>query len=219
MHLRATVFDMDGLLIDSEVLWHVAELEIFGELGVPLEEADRSTKGMYVDEVVRYWYGRYPWSGPTPDQVVARLLGRVGDLIEERGRLLPGAERAIEMARARGAVALASSTPRPLIHRALDHFGLREDFAVIRSADAEDFGKPHPAVFLSAARALDVAPTDCLVFEDSALGVIAARAARMRVVAVPAASDAALPEFALADLVLSSLADLDEPWLDEAFGR
>ena len=60
--LAATLFDMDGLLIDSEILWHKAEGEIFGGLGVPIDErTDRSTKGMYVNQVVDYWYGRFPW--------------------------------------------------------------------------------------------------------------------------------------------------------------
>jgi phosphoglycolate phosphatase-like HAD superfamily hydrolase len=64
--LRATLFDMDGLLLDSEVLWHKAEIEIFGSLGVPIDETmGRSTKGMFVNEVVEHWYSRYPWSGPS----------------------------------------------------------------------------------------------------------------------------------------------------------
>jgi len=127
MTIEATLFDMDGLLIDSEVLWHEAEIEIFGGLGVDLDEAtDRSTKGLFVAEVVEYWYDRYPWSGPSKSDVVALLLARVGELIETKGRMLPGAERAIALTSARGPVALASSTPLALIERALDHFGLRD---------------------------------------------------------------------------------------------
>src|SRR5665213_1391774 len=69
--IAATLFDMDGLLIDSEVLWHQAEVEIFGSLGVPLyESSSRSTKGVFVNEVVDYWYARYPWTGPSNDEVV-----------------------------------------------------------------------------------------------------------------------------------------------------
>ena len=216
--LRATLFDMDGLLIDSEVLWHEAEVEIFGRLGVPLEaEHDRSTKGMYVNEVVEHWYARYPWTGPDEDAVVAELLARVGDLVEEKGRLLPGAVRALDLAAERGPVALASSTPTDLIIRCLDHFGLRDRFAAIHSAEHEPYGKPHPGVFLSAAAALGVGPVECLVFEDSSQGVLAAKAGRMSVVAVPVDGDRAQPAYALADLVLASLEDLDPQWLDEHF--
>ncbi len=209
---------MDGLLIDSEVLWHKAELEIFGALGVPLGDAGvRSTKGMFVNEVVQHWYARYPWAVPSPDEVVKELLERVGGLVESEGVLLPGALRAIELTSARGPVGLASSTPLELIFRCLDTFGLRGRFAVIQSAEFERYGKPHPAVFLSAADALGIDPRECLVFEDSAAGVLSAKAARMHVVAVPVGEDRVMPEFALADLVLASLDELAPAWLDAQY--
>jgi sugar-phosphatase len=216
--IGATLFDMDGLLIDSEILWHRAEVEIFGSLGVPLVEGSvRSTKGIFVNEVVDYWYARYPWSGPSNDDVVAMLLERVGSLVESEGRLLPGARRALDLANARGPVALASSTPLALIHRCLDHFALASSFASIHSAEFEPYGKPHPGVFLTAASSLGVVPTSCLVLEDSSAGVIAARAASMRVVAVPTKEDRDEVEFLLADLVLETLEDLSDEWLDEQF--
>lgn len=218
MNIEATLFDMDGLLIDSEILWHEAEVEIFGALGIDLAAATtRSTKGLFVAEVVEYWYSLYPWSGPSTDEVVELLLARVGDLVESKGRLLPGAVRAIELAAARGPVALASSTPLFLIKRCLAHFDLEGRFVSLHSAEFEPFGKPHPGVFLSAAAALGVAPDRCLVFEDSSAGVLAAKAGRMTVIAVPTAPDRALPAFSLADLVLDSLDDLSESWLDEHF--
>jgi sugar-phosphatase len=209
---------MDGLLLDSEILWHKAEVEIFGSLGVPLGDAkSRSTKGMYVNEVVRFWFSLYPWSGPSEDDVVDMLLSRVGELVETEGRLLPGAERALDLTGARGPLALASSTPMALIVRCLKHFGLFDRFAAIHSAEFEPYGKPHPGVFLSAALTLGVAPTACLVIEDSAAGVLAAKSATMTVIAVPTSEDVARPEFALADLVLSSLEELSPSWLDEHF--
>jgi len=209
---------MDGLLIDSEVLWHKAEVEIFGRLDVPItNDEDRSTKGMFVDEVVQYWYSRFPWASPRPEVVVDELLERVGQLVESEGELLPGAVRALDLTSDHGPLGLASSTPLKLIDRCLDHFELRGRFDVIQSAESEPFGKPHPGVFLSAAGSLHVDPRDCLVFEDSAAGVLAAKAARMKVVAVPTDHDRALVEFALADLVLSSLEELRSGWLDEQF--
>jgi mannitol-1-/sugar-/sorbitol-6-/2-deoxyglucose-6-phosphatase len=114
-------------------------------------------------------------------------------------------------------VALASSTPLHLIYRCLDHFGLRDRFATITSAEFEEYGKPHPAVFLTAAASLGTEPTDCLVFEDSPAGVLAGRAARMAVVAVPVPEDRENPAFALATLVLDSLEELSDEWLDEQF--
>ncbi len=216
--LQATLFDMDGLLIDSEILWHKAEVEIFGRLGVPISESkDRATKGMFVVEVVNYWYERYPWSGPSGEEVVMMLLERVGDLVEQEGRLLPGAHRALDLTSARGPIALASSTPLALIYRCLDHFGLRERFASVHSAEFELYGKPHPGVFLTAAQSLGVRPQSCLVVEDSAAGVLAAKAGSMSVVAVPTHDDRLQPAFALADLVLESLEQLSPDWLDVRF--
>lgn len=209
---------MDGLLIDSEILWHKAEVEIFGALGVPItNDEDRSTKGMFVAEVVDYWFTRFPWNGPSKEHVVNDLLSRVGDLVETQGRLLPGAVRALDLAGQRGPIALASSTPMALINRCLDHFNLASRFAKVCSAEFEPYGKPHPGVFLSAASALAVDPRQCLVFEDSSAGVLAAKAARMAVVAVPVHQDRQLPAFSLADLVLASLEDLEPQWLDERF--
>ena len=208
---------MDGLLLDSEILWHKAELEIFGELGVTIDLEGRSTKGMFVAEVVDYWYARSPWGEPAPARVVVQLLERVGDLVEAEGRLLPGAVRALNLTGARGPLALASSTPMALILRCLEHFHLRERFQSIHSAEVEPYGKPHPGVFLSAATALDVPPRESLVVEDSAAGVLAGKAAAMTVVAVPAKEDRYLATFAIADLVLDSLGDLEESWLDERF--
>jgi sugar-phosphatase len=207
---------MDGLLIDSEPLWHLAEVEIFGALGVPLERAQtRSTKGMFVDEVAQYWFDRYPWEGPTPAVVAAAVLARVEALILERGVMLPGAAETVAAMAARGPVALASSTPHSLIEVALGHFGLDGTFAVVCSAQDEAYGKPHPAVFLTAASRLAVAAERCWVFEDSTAGVLAAKAARMRCVAVPEASDRGRPEIALADLVLESLREFSPSLLDQ----
>jgi sugar-phosphatase len=215
MPFNAFLFDMDGLLIDSEVLWHEAEVEVFGALGVPVvATSERSTKGLFVAEVVQYWFERYPWSGPSEAEVIEIILDRVGFLIETKGRMLPGVRHALDLAHQRGPVALASSTPLALVERALGHFNLRNEFATVSSAQFERFGKPHPAVFLTAAASLKASPTECLVFEDSSAGVIAAKAARMHVVAVPSPGDRHLPAFALADHVITSLEHLTPTWLD-----
>ncbi len=105
----------------------------------------------------------------------------------------------------------------PLILRCLRHFDLLDRFQTIHSADVEPYGKPHPGVFLTAAAALDVPPRECLVFEDSAAGVLAGKAGNMTVVAVPARGDRSMAGFVIADLVLDSLEDLTPTWLDEQF--
>jgi len=90
---------------------------------------------MFVNEVVHYWFIQYPWSGPSPDDVADQLLARVGDLVESEGRLLPGARWALDLAGERGPLAIASSTPRALIVRCLEHFDLLDRFASIHSAE------------------------------------------------------------------------------------
>jgi sugar-phosphatase len=208
----ASIFDMDGLLIDSEILWHEAEIEILGALGVPLAaEGCRGTKGMFVGEVTAYWFERHPWSGPTPNEVAVTIVDRVIDLVLTKGKLKPGAEHAIELCEARGLpLAVASSSQYRLIDTALAHFNLRKHFALVHSAQDEEYGKPHPAVFISAAKKLGVDPRRCLVWEDAPAGVLAAKAASMGCIAVPELGEAHHPAFGLADLVLTSLGDMND---------
>ncbi|HSZ37551.1 MAG TPA: hexitol phosphatase HxpB [Acidimicrobiales bacterium] len=219
----ASIFDMDGLLIDSEVLWHQAELEILGDqLGVPLEkDGFRTTKGMFVHEVTEHWYARHPWPGPSPADVAVSIVDRVIDLILTRGSLKPGALAAIDLCRGRGwPLAVASSSEYRLIEAALRHFGLRDRFDLVHSAEDEEYGKPHPAVFLTAASKLGaVAPKRCLVWEDAPAGVLAAKAASMACIAVPETGEGSHPAFGLADLVVGSLEEVDAAALDEVARR
>jgi HAD superfamily hydrolase (TIGR01509 family) len=208
----AAIFDLDGLLVDSEPLWQQAEVEILGDLGVPLvPSACRQTKGMFVAEVTRYWYERYPWRGPDPDEVAVAVVDRVIDLVTTEGRLQPGARGAIALCRDHGtSLAVASSSEHRLVRQVLDHFGLASEFPVVCSAEDELYGKPHPAVFLAAAVELGVAPARCLAWEDAPAGVLAAKAARMACVAVPDPAERDRPAFAVADAVLGSLEEADE---------
>ena len=214
------LFDMDGLLVDSEPLWHVAEMDVLGGLGVPLSiDEARATKGMFANEVVAFWFQRYPWTGVSIDEVAVTVTDRAGDLIEERGELLPGVLELIALVAESGMKsAVASSSHYRLIHRVLKHFGITDHFELVHSAEDEPFGKPHPGVFISAAQRLGLAPRHCLVLEDSPAGVLAGKAASMTVVAVPADSERSRPEIALADVVLDSLIELDAGLLAKLSG-
>lgn len=210
--IEAVIFDMDGLLVDSEPLWQQAEIEVFGEAGVPLtNELCLETTGLRIDQVVEHWDRRFGLVRRSPDEVRRRVLDRVCALISERAEEKPGATEAIERAAARHRTALASSSPHPIIDAVLDRFGIRDRFEVIHSADEEPYGKPHPAVYLTTAARLSVSPLACLALEDSLNGVLAAKAARMRCLAVPEGPAGADPRFAIADERLPSLLDLDEP--------
>jgi mannitol-1-/sugar-/sorbitol-6-/2-deoxyglucose-6-phosphatase len=198
------VFDMDGLLIDSEPLWVRAEIEIFGAHGLPLAESDcATTKGLRVDDVVRHWHAVRAFADV--DRVERDLVARVAELVRTEGVALRGATGAVARAKELGPIALASSSPRLIIEAALERLGLAKAFDVVQSAETEPYGKPHPAIFLRTAERLGVSPLACTVLEDSMNGVIAAKAARMRCIAVPPEPD---PRFVVADLVVTSLEDV-----------
>lgn len=200
---------MDGLLLDSEPLWKEAEVAVFRSVGVPLtKELCRETVGVRLDGVVRHWYGKYPWQHESFESVEARVLAAVSRLIEERGRLMPGVSETIEALRAENyALAVASSSPMQLMRTALEKLEVIDFFSVLHSAEFEERGKPDPAVYLSAIGQLGVDPEHCIAFEDSVIGVRAAKGAGARVIAVPDPADISNPGFAVADMVLSSLAD------------
>lgn len=208
--LCAAVFDMDGLMIDSEPLWRLAETEVLGELGVEVTEAMcLEIMGMRTDEVIDLWYRRFRWSGPTPAEVGDRLQRRMLDLIRDRGARMPGLEHALATCEEAGfTLAVASSSTPTLIAATLAALGVADRFATTCSAVEVARGKPAPEVFLLAAERLGVPPTSCLVLEDSVAGVAAARAAGMRVIAVPTHEVADAAGFGGADLVLGSLEEL-----------
>jgi len=214
--LRAAIYDMDGLLLDSEPYWVQAELEVLGEVGVPLTEAlARETTGMRLDEAVAHWYRRFPWTGGTQAEVLARLTRAAHRLILSHAEAKPGVRQSLELFANRGIRrALASSSPLVLIDAVVDKLGLGGQFELTVSAESEPFGKPHPAVYLSCAARLGVSPSDCVALEDSVNGLVSAKAARMRVIAVPEAPHRGDLRFALADAVVSSLLDVDGRLLD-----
>ncbi|AKF05919.1 2-deoxyglucose-6-phosphate hydrolase YniC [Sandaracinus amylolyticus] len=206
--LRAAIFDLDGLLVDSEPLWRRAEIEHFATVGLHLTDAEcEETTGLRIDEVVAFRHRQHPWGAPSVAEITSRIVDRMVSLLREEAPAKPGGAHAVDLcARAGLRLAVASSSPLRLIEAALARLGLRERFELVVSAEREPYGKPHPAVFLRTAEQLGIAPTSCLVFEDSLNGLVAAKAARMACIAVPERTDA---RFALADLVLPSLDALD----------
>jgi len=202
---------MDGVLIDSEPLWRRAEIEAFASVGLVLCDSDcRETQGLRIDEAVRYWHERRPWFGPSCSQVAEQIVARVAEHIRREGRLMRGAQIALDWAANSGwRLALASSSTGFLIETTLDQLGIRDYFEVVRSAENEAAGKPHPDVYLSAARDLALDPGACTAIEDSANGVAAALAAGMRCLAIPPPEDRDDPRFASATAVLPSLEELE----------
>ncbi|HUY31010.1 MAG TPA: hexitol phosphatase HxpB [Acidimicrobiales bacterium] len=210
---RAAIFDMDGLLVDTEPYWRSVEVDVFAQLGVDITPllGRGLTMGMRVDEVVAFFRARLGWEGPSDDEVAERIVAGIVTAIRDRAELLPGAIESVDLLAGYGLrVALASGSTPPVIDAVLERFGLAGRFSVVSSAVDDRLGKPHPAIFLRTAAALGVDAIECVVLEDSLNGCVAAKAARMRVVAVPDRRFADDGRFAIADVRLSSLEQLGE---------
>jgi mannitol-1-/sugar-/sorbitol-6-/2-deoxyglucose-6-phosphatase len=209
--IKAVIFDMDGVLIDSEPLWKIAEKKTFAKVGISLTtEMCNLTMGYRSNEVVDYWYEKFPWEGISKNELEEDMVSSVTDEISANGKAMAGVDQALNIFKENNfKIGLASSSSSKIINVVLDQLGIRHFFDVVQSAENEEYGKPHPAVFLQAAARLKVHPTHCLVIEDSVNGVIAAKAARMKVIAIPDHTLAGDKRFAIADIMLNSLEELE----------
>lgn len=211
---RAAIFDLDGLLIDSEPLWQRAEIECFAAVGVALTpEQAQETLGLRSDEVVCQRFDEFGWDAETQplEEVEECIIQRVIDLIAEEGRPMAGVAWVLDFVQARDMrLAVASSSRIRVIEAALQSLGIADRFELIHSAELELLGKPHPGVYLTTSRRLEIPPTDCVAFEDSLAGLESAKEAGMACVAIPDRTIIGHPDLSRADLVLSSLADLNE---------
>ena len=218
---KGAVFDLDGLLMDSEPVWSWAQRKMFAEMGAELTQAMQwTTTGMRLNEALSVWSGYFPETAMDPAAMRARLVELVGGSLRESGLPKAGAIRAMGICHASGCrMAIASSAPPEIIQVALDrmdgmHPGVRDWFSAILSAEGEAHGKPHPAIYLSAAMRLGIAPGDCIAFEDSVFGLRSAHAAGMHCVAVPEEHNRGRAEYGIAHRVLESLDAFEPGFLD-----
>jgi HAD superfamily hydrolase (TIGR01509 family) len=207
--IDAIVFDLDGLLLDSEQLWDEVREELARERGGRWSErAQADMMGMSSPEWSRYMHDVVGLS-ESPDEIAEEVVRRMEARYRERLPLIPGAREAVERLAARWPLALASSSNRPLIDLALETGGLAPFFAATVSSEEVARGKPAPDVYLEAVRRLEVDPARAAAIEDSRNGIRSAHAAGLRVVAIPNAHFPPDEEsLVLADVVLDSLADL-----------
>ena len=207
--IEAVVFDLDGVLLKSEEVWDgVREAYVRERGGRYDEEVQRALMGMSSTEWSRYLHDE-AGVADEPDAINDEVVRRMLEAYRVRLPLLPGAVDAVERLAARWPLGLASSSNRPLIDTVLDVSGLARFFRATVSSEEVARGKPAPDVYLDAARRLGFAATACAAIEDSHSGIRSAKAAGMRVVAIPNPTyppdDEALAE---ADVVLASLAEL-----------
>lgn len=209
--ILAAIFDMDGLLIDSEPLWDQAELGTLAELGVDISRRGElpDTLGLRIDMVVELWFAQQPWVGPSREEVTALIIQRAIELVDQQRPLLPGVREAIALCKANGLkVGLASASPLHMLEKVLEMFDLRSQFDALSSAETLPYSKPHPQVYLNCAASLGIDPLNCVALEDSVNGMIASKAARMRSIVVPEHANFADARYVLADAKLSTLEQL-----------
>ena len=201
------VFDMDGLIIDTEPFWREAEIKAFDQVGISLSEDDcRKTMGMRLDEVVAYWRAQRPEKQIDPERIQEEILSLMENFIRAEGKFLPGVSQALKIIHGAGMrIGLASSSPMRLINATLDRLGIRDYFNDIRSAEYLEYGKPHPEIFIDSSIALGIPPHRIWVMEDSFNGVVAALAAKCNVIAIPDSSAVNQERFKAAHVQLASM--------------
>jgi HAD superfamily hydrolase (TIGR01509 family) len=207
--IEAVVFDLDGVLLDSEQVWDEVRDELVKERGGRWHDrAQTEMMGMSSIEWSRYMQDELGVPDP-PREISADVVRRLEEVYRKRLPLIDGAHEAVERLAARWPLGLASSSNREVIDLVLDLSGLARFFRVTVSSEEVPRGKPEPDVYLEAARGLGVPPERCAAVEDSHNGIRSAKAAGMRVIAIPnqhyPPGEQAL---ALADVTLSSLAEL-----------
>ena len=206
--IEAVIFDMDGVLIDSEQVWDAAREQLTRERGGRWHErAQLEMMGMSSLEWSRYMHDEIGLSD-SPEEISAEVVRRLEALYREQLPAMPGAHEAVERLAARWPLALASSSNRELIVLALELLGVADRFQAAVSSEEVGRGKPAPDVYLEAARRLGVDPTRATAVEDSHNGIRSAKAAGMRVIAIPNRRFPPGDALAEADLVLETLAGL-----------
>jgi mannitol-1-/sugar-/sorbitol-6-/2-deoxyglucose-6-phosphatase len=216
MKFSAVIFDMDGLLIDSEPLWQQAGAETLQEYGVTLtDEQYIQTTGLRTPEWVDYWFTHFAISKERAKEAARQIEQAALNKIKEHGEAMEGVQYIMEFFKANSfLIGLASSSPMRLIEAVVEKLNIQPYLNAITSAEHLPHGKPHPQVFLNCAELLQVPPTTCICFDDSFNGMIAAKAARMKCVVIPAPHVHHEGRWDAADRKLSSLVGFNETVLE-----
>jgi len=215
MQLNTAIFDMDGLLINSEPLWNEAANEVFAAYNIALSHQDYlHTTGMRTREFVEWWISRFNIKNANVDVLEREIFDAVIKRIKNAYIAMPGMQRMFEFFTERKfKIGIASSSPVELIELVIEMYNLKGHVQQHASAHLLKHAKPHPEVYLNCAELLGAHPLECICFEDSFTGMIAAKAARMKCVVVPAPEVLDKPWWGAADIKLSSLEEFEEKHL------
>ena len=207
MNLNTVIFDMDGLLVDSEPLWQEAADEVFALYNFKITPLQYETStGLRTKEFVEHWFRTYRKDMRDCQKAEDQIIEVVTNKIAKKGRILPGVQYIFQFFHNHNfKIGIASSSPKPLIDLVIQMTGIEQYVQAVASAQDIPYGKPHPQVYLDCAKMLNSMPEECLCFEDSFNGMIAAKAAKMKCVVVPSQHQASSKKWGAADLQLSSL--------------
>ena len=210
--VKAVIFDMDGVLIDSEPSWRQAMTEVFTQAGIPYSEQEAAkTQGVRIGDIVRQVRGQHLVADWTAEKLDKAICDRVSELVLAHGRIMPGIDRILDAAGRKGLkLGLATSTPREVAANFIRRIGIGDKLDAVCTGDEVRYGKPHPEIYLLCASLLGVEPQECLVFEDSVSGVLAAKAARCKCIAVPESGMFDDPRYGIADLKLHGLEEFED---------
>lgn len=209
---RAVIFDMDGVIIDSEPLWRKAMIKGFAEYDVPFTEDDcRKTTGMRLNEVIHYWHKLFPDKLKDQTSVKNSIINDLIDLINVDGKAISGLFDILNYIKQNKIkIGLSTSSDHILIETILNKFEITHFFDEIISAQHLKYGKPHPEVYLVCAEKLNIHPMDCMVVEDSINGIVSAKAAQMNVIAIPDREHINNVKFNIADGIITHLSELKD---------
>jgi sugar-phosphatase len=214
--LDTVIFDMDGLLIDSEPLWQKAGMQTLTDYGISITlDQYHQTTGLRTPEWIEWWFTHYDISIDHAAAAITTIEEKAIALIEAEGEAFPGTGYILDFFRANNfTIGLATSSPLRLVDVVVKKLGIENYFKAYSSAEYLAYGKPHPQVYINCAEALGVRPLQCICFEDSFNGLISAKAAKMKCVTVPAAAEFEKVKWYAADLKIPSLNDFNESSLD-----
>ena len=216
MTLNTVIFDMDGLLVNSEPLWGVAANDIFEQYGFRLSpEQHITTTGLRTREFVQWWFQHFGIDKTEVLKAEDLVLARVLELVNNNCEMMPGVPHVFNLFHSlHFKIGIASSSPQSLIELVMNKSGIKDYVQGTASAQHLVHGKPHPQVYLDCAATLQSLPSECISFEDSFFGMIAAKAARMKCVVVPDYKQYKEERWGAADLKLSSLQNFSSLHID-----
>ena len=207
--IKAVIFDMDGVLIDSEPLWRMAMIKGFTDIGIPFTDEDcKKTTGLRFIEVVEFWFDYYKITTVSTTDFENNVTNNLIDLIFTNGKEMAGVLDILTYLKQQSIkIGLATSSSEKLMHSVLQKLVINPYFNSTVSAQFLQYGKPHPEVYLLCAKQLQIKPANCLVIEDSVNGIIAGKAAQMLVLGLVYEENMNNLKFNVADFTCKNMID------------